>query len=276
LPEHSANDHGATPAFETVAPGYDARAGLPPGAGAAIAAAIVHLGEVAADDLVLELGAGTGEIGAHLAALAPGYVGLDNSPAMLDHFRAKAELAAPRLLVANADDPWPLPASSTQVIFASRVIHLLQPDHVVREALRVARPGGYLMLGRVHREPGSLKERLQHQRQTELRAHGISPRQGERGAREVIERLIAAGGESLGRHVVAEWQGETAAAEILAQWSALSRMGSVEVDPALRTTVLAQLHDWARSEIGDIERQERFRETYAVDVVRMPQTTARS
>jgi hypothetical protein len=50
----------------------------------------------------------------------------------------------------------------------------------------------------------------------------------------------------------------------------------VEVDTALRTTVLAQLHDWARSEIGDIENQERFRETYALDIIRLPQTAPAS
>ena len=43
-----------------------------------------------ADDLVVELGSGTGEIGAHLARLPVRYVGLDSSPAMLDVFRSKA------------------------------------------------------------------------------------------------------------------------------------------------------------------------------------------
>ena len=51
-----------------------------------------------ADDLVVELGAGTGEIGAHLARLPLRYVGLDSSPAMLDVFRAKA---APCLTIAD-------------------------------------------------------------------------------------------------------------------------------------------------------------------------------
>lgn len=272
MPDPGAARAGGTPAFNTLAAGYDARVGFPPGAGEAIAAAIVRLGKVAADDLVLELGAGTGDIGTHLSALAPGYVGIDNSPAMLEVFRAKALPAAPRLLVADADAAWPISPSSAQVIFASRVIHLLQPDHIVQETRRVARAGGYLMLGRVQREPGSLKDRLQRKRQDLLRERGIQPRQGEHGARRVVERCVMAGGDALGRHVVAEWQGETSAAAILADWSSLSRMGSVEIEPATRAAILTELHDWSVSEIGSVDLVERYREQYVVDVVHVPES----
>ena len=65
---------------------YDARVGLPESVSAAVARAIVEQANAGADDLVLELGAGTGEIGVHLARLPVRYVGLDSSPAMLDLF----------------------------------------------------------------------------------------------------------------------------------------------------------------------------------------------
>ena len=83
---------------------------------------------------------------------------------------------------------------AASVVFASRVIHLLQPDHVVRETMRVCRPGGMLMLGRVLRERDSIKERLRRQRQSLLVESGITPRQGEEGTRRVVERCLAAGG----------------------------------------------------------------------------------
>ena len=54
-----------------------------------MARAIVEQANAGADDLVLELGAGTGEIGVHLARLPVRYVGLDSSQAMLDVFRAR-------------------------------------------------------------------------------------------------------------------------------------------------------------------------------------------
>ena len=48
---------------------YDVRVGLPKSVGAAVARAIVERANAVADDLVVELGSGTGEIGAHLARL---------------------------------------------------------------------------------------------------------------------------------------------------------------------------------------------------------------
>lgn len=244
--------------------------GFPPQVGSAVAQAVVSWSDAAPNDLIVELGAGTGEIGLSLARGQVRYLGLDNSPRMLDAFRAKAGDNIPDLVVADCDALWPVADATARAVFASRVIHLLQPDHVVRETLRVCRPDGFLMLGRVRREPDSLKERLQRQRQALLRERGIQPRQGESGARGVIERCVQAGCESLGRRVVAEWHGETSVAEILAAWDSLSRMGSVEIEPATRTTILAELREWASREISEVERREPFREQYVVDLVRVP------
>lgn len=235
-----------------------------------MAQAIVDHASVRRDDLVVELGAGTGEIGVHLARLPVRYVGLDSSPAMLDVFRAKAAKALPSLVVGDCNQPWPLPDGSAAVVFASRVIHLLDPAHVVGEAIRVCRPGGSLMLGRVLREPDSIKERLRRRRQELLVEAGISPRQGDAGARHVIEQCEKAGGAFLGRHVAAEWTGETAPAAIIAGWESLSRMGAVRVEPAVRAKILDTIRDWARVDIGDLDRPRPFRERYAIDIVRLP------
>lgn len=273
MPEPTALATGAAPpagTFDPQALQYDARAGLPAAVGVAVARAIVDRAGAGADDLVAELGAGTGEIGAHLARLPIRYLGFDNSPAMLDVFRAKAADISPSLVVADADGSWPLPEESATVVFASRVIHLLQPDHVVRESKRVCRPGGFLIMGRVLREPGSLKERLRRRRQQLLLEIGINPRQGDAGARQIVERCVTAGGESLGRRVVAEWTDETTPAAVLAGWETLSRMGSFPVDPVTRAEILTDLRDWARAEIGELDHPQAFRERYAIDVVRLP------
>lgn len=275
MPDPDAARAGGTPAFNALAAGYDARVGFPPGVGEAIAAAIVHLGKVEADDLVLELGAGTGDIGTHLAAMAPGYVGLDNSPAMLDVFRAKASPPALRLLAADADETWPISPSSAQVIFASRVIHLLQPEHVACEATRVCGAGAYVMLGRVNREADSLKERLRQRRQHLLREAGIQPRQGEAGSRRVIERLIAAGWTDHGRQSVAAWNGDISAGAILAEWEALSRMGSVKVGRLTHEKILSDLRTWAAREFGELERPSPYLEQFVLDIVRLPHAATR-
>lgn len=263
-------DPEGVPAFNAQAAGYDARTGFPPGVGQTVAEAIVRLAGMGADDLVLEIGSGTGEIGVHLAAQVPRYLGLDNSPAMLDVFRAKASPRTPHLLVADGDASWPVSDASARVIFASRVIHLLHPDHVAREATRVCEPGGYIMLGRVNREPDSLKERLRRRRQHLLREEGIQPRQGEAGSRQVIERLVHAGWTALGRQSVAAWTGGISAGEVLAEWKPLSRMGSFEVDSMTRARILSDLREWAAQEFGDLERAWPYREHYVLDIAQRP------
>jgi SAM-dependent methyltransferase len=256
--------------FDQEAGRYDARVGLPATVGAAVAQAIADCAGVRADDLVVELGAGTGQIGVHLARLPLRYLGLDASAAMLDVFRSKAADVSPSLVVADCDRPWPLPNGSATVVFASRVIHLLQPDHVVRETKRVCRPAGLLILGRVVRDREGITERLSRQRRELLAAAGISARQGEAGTRRVIDNAVALGGESLGRQIVVEWTGETTPAAVIAGWEPMTRMGSVPVDAATRVGILEELRDWARIEIGDLDRPAAFREHYAIDMIRLP------
>jgi SAM-dependent methyltransferase len=258
-----------TRTFDQQAPRYDARAGLPASAGAAVAQAIVSRGGAVADELVLELGAGTGEIGVHLGRLAIQYVGLDASAAMLDVFRAKATDVSPSLVVADCDRPWPLPDGSATVVFASRVIHLLQPDHVVGETMRVCRPAGSLILGRVVRDRNGILERLRCQRLQLLKAAGISARQGDAGTHRVIDSCLALGGVSLGHQIVAEWTSVTTPGEIIAGWDTLSRMGSVSVDPETRAEILAELRHWSRAEFGDLDRLEASSTRYSIDIVRL-------
>jgi SAM-dependent methyltransferase len=223
-----------------------------------------------AGDLVVELGAGTGEIGVHLARLPVRYFGLDASAAMLDVFRAKAADVSPSLVTADCDRTWSLPDGCATVVFASRVVHLLQPDHVVRETMRVCRPAGSLIVGRVVRDRDGIIERLRRRRLDLLKAAGISARQGEDGTRRVIDGCLALGGVSLGREVVAEWTSVTTPAQVIAGWETLSRMGSVSVDPVTRADILEALRHWGRAEFGDLDRPEAFRERYAIDVVRLP------
>jgi SAM-dependent methyltransferase len=266
---------GAPPAagpgsFDAQAARYDARAGLPPTAGAAVARAIVDRAGLGAGDLVVELGAGTGEIGVHLARLPVRYLGLDASSAMLAEFRVKAVASAPTLVVADGNARWPLPDGAAAVVFASRAVHLLDPGHVAAETRRVCGRGGYLVLGRVLREPDGLKERLRRRRLDLLVDAGLAPRQGEAGTRRVVALCEAAGAASLGRQVVAEWTGAATPAAIIAGWEGQTRMGSVAIDPATRARVLDAIRAWAQLALGDLDRPEAFRERYAIDIVRLP------
>jgi ubiquinone/menaquinone biosynthesis C-methylase UbiE len=257
--------------FDEQATRYDARVGLPESAAAAVAAGIKACAGLQAEDLVLELGVGTGEIGMHLVQLPVRYLGIDNSAEMLRLFRDKLGEQPASLLLADASQVWPLDDHAASVVFASRVIHLLDAKHVASETLRVCRPGGWLMLGRVLRDGDGVKERLRRRRLELLQQAGVGPLRGREGARRVIEHCLSAGAESMERRVAAEWSGAISPAEVIAGWTSLSRMGSVAVDPVRRQEILAELQDWARAELGDLDQPETYRERYAIDCVRLPQ-----
>jgi SAM-dependent methyltransferase len=256
--------------FDEQATRYDARVGLPASVGTAVASEIMECAGLQTEDLVLELGVGTGEIGMHIARLPGRYLGIDNSAEMLQLFRDKLGQDAASLLLADASQVWPLDDHAGSVVFASRVIHLLDAAHVASETLRVCRPGGWLMLGRVLRDGDGVKERLRQRRLELLRQAGVGPLRGREGAQRVVEHCLSAGADSMGRRVVAEWSGVTTPAEVIADWAPLSRMGSVAVDPVQRQEILAELREWARAELGDLDQPETYRERYAIDCVRLP------
>jgi SAM-dependent methyltransferase len=226
--------------------------------------------ELLTDDLVLELGVGTGEIGTYLARFPVRYVGIDTSAAMLQLFREKLGEWPALLLLADASQAWPLDEGVASVVFASRVIHLLDAEHVTKETFRVCLPGGWLMLGRVLRDEDGVKERLRRRRLELLKRAGVGSLGGREGAGRVVERCLSAGSQSMGRRVVAEWSGAISPAEVIADWTSLSRMGSVAVDPVTRADILDELRHWGQAEFGELDRPEAFRERYAIDVVRLP------
>ena len=259
--------------FDEQASCYDARVGLPETVAAAVASEVVTRAGLQPDDLVVELGAGTGEIGAHLARHTVRYVGVDNSASMLQIFRQRLGTLPASLLLADASQVWPLDDDSAGVVFASRVIHLLDAAHVARETARVCRPGGWLMLGRVLRDEDGVKERLRRRRLELLRQAGVDSLRGREGTGRVVEQSLRSGGLSMGRQVVAEWTEATTPAAVIAGWASLRRMGSVEIDPALHQEILAELEIWARQEISPLDRPEAGRERYAIDLIRFPERT---
>ena len=136
--------------------------------------------------------------------------------------------------------------------------------------MRVGQRNSYLIIGRLLRDRDSLRERLRRKRRDLLMEAGISSRNGAAGSRRVAALCQEAGAESLGQQVVAGWSGETTPAEVIAGWESLTRMGSVSIEPDMRSGILDEVRSWARAEIGDLDRAEVFRERYAIDVVRLP------
>src|SRR6266850_1844431 len=75
--------------FDDQAPVFERRAGLPNESCPAIAKAIIEVGDVGRDDLIVEVGPGTGQVGQWLAASAR-YAAFDLSAGMLKEFQRRA------------------------------------------------------------------------------------------------------------------------------------------------------------------------------------------
>lgn len=254
--------------FDGQAADFDRRAGLPSGAVERIAGAVVLLAELGPRDLLLELGAGTGEIGVRLAAQVPRYVGIDRSWPMLDAFRLRRP--AGYLVQADADRSWPLRDGRVRAFFLSRSAHLMRREHLVAEALRVAHHGGaVLILGHVRRERDSVRAALRREMRRLLAEHGIEGRSGSRSRRRLAAALVERGGRVLEPRRAASWPVLEVAAESLAAWRAKPGLAGRPLAPEIRDRVLRRLEAWARERYGDVETARPSTEHYELEAVRL-------
>ena len=256
--------------FDDQAQRFDGRAGLEPTQCRQIAAAVLAVGHVGANDLIVEIGAGTGQIGIELAA-ARRYVGCDLSAGMLDRFRTRSRGATARcgLVRADAGRTWPMISGSARAIFSSRALHLLEHEHVADEAFRVGRlSGATLIIGRVERSPDSVRARLAREMRDRLRRLGFAPR-SERYDRRLIEACVRRGAEALEPATVVTWAAASSVQQSLDAWRSLSGLGGIEVPASVRDIVLGDMTEWATGVFGELERTVESEEAYVLRAVRL-------
>jgi SAM-dependent methyltransferase len=262
--------------FDGQADAFDDTAGLAPGVGQAVARAVLELGRWGNADALLDIGAGTGAVGAHFTEPSLRYLGCDRSLGMLQVFRRKMG-PLPRhmlLLQVEGDRPWPIRDRALAVIFASRVVHHLSLAHFVREVWRVCRPGGCLLLGRVTRAAESLPSRLQRHKRALLAEHGVRAGGGGQATQQLVAVCCEQGATPLAPTSVAMWTRTTSARQLLAGWEGKPQLVSGSpgrpLDPEARMAILQALTDRARQEVGDLDRLELFTEEYTLQGVRLP------
>ena len=95
--------HGHQRDFDRQADSFDRRAGLPSEAGDAVAREVLRIAALRPADALLEIGAGTGQIGYALCGTAIRYLGVDLSRRMLSEFaqRCRRDDRVPAMAVAD-------------------------------------------------------------------------------------------------------------------------------------------------------------------------------
>ena len=264
------NDSAPNVRFDDQAKYFDERAGLPAGVSAQVADAIVAIAALGASSRVLDVGAGTGEIGAELLRRGFGYVALDASAEMLGVFRVKARDAglSPELIVADARARWPVDAASVDHVFGSRSLHWLAPEHVEQESLRVAsRSGCAVLIGRVERRDESLRARLRRKMRELLRDEGYPGLRGESSSRAIIQRLLARGATPIPGRRAAVWVLTVTPRSIIDAWRRKTGLGGADVGAAQKDRILDQTEAWARETFGDIDVPIETEECYTLEGV---------
>jgi ubiquinone/menaquinone biosynthesis C-methylase UbiE len=262
-----------TRSFDEQAGSFDQRAGLPPSVCDSIAKELVRLAQLRPGDVLLEVGAGTGQIGLALCRLPLRYLGFDASAAMLDVFeRRRRESGRPASLIyADGNNRWPADDGDVKAVFSSRAIHLLPIEHVVEEVFRVASPSGAtLVLGRVRREKESLRARLRQEMHERLRQLRYAAHDAQQEEREILDACARRGGELLEPRVVATWPVQHSAAQVLASWREKSGLAGIDVPGEVKENVLARLAAWAKDAFGSLDAIYPAEEKYVLEGAMLP------
>lgn len=256
--------------FNEQAETFDFRAGLTHEACQDIAFAIEELVHPLPTDTFLDLGAGTGGIGAYLRYISLGYIGMDISMPMLSIFRqrAKEDESKLRLIQADASYTWPVIDHSVRIIFSSRSVHLLSTKHVVNEFFRVAiNKGAVLIIGRIEREQDSVKANMRRQMRQFLKQRGISGLSGEHNLEQVIEVCCTRGAQRFEPRVVARWQVSNSPFNSLESWKMKTGLAGTEIPAEIKNDVLAHLETWANETYGGLIKTIASEEKYILEGV---------
>lgn len=274
-PSRGPQSTGRHSRFDQQATHFDARAGVPPEAAQATTRTLRQLAALTGGNVVLDVGAGTGNVGSFVVDAGVRYIGLDVSLPMLQVFATKLTThpaldSTALLIAADADTDWPIRSGSTAIIFFSRSVHLLHLPHVVRESLRVAHPdGAFLVIGRVRRSPESIRALLRKEMQSVLSHHGIIGRKKEE-LHETLMTALAAHGchvQPPGPRTVATWTVEESPAACLAAWRGKEGLAGTPLSAPVQHAVLEELERWAHARFADLDQLHPVPEHYELVVV---------
>ncbi len=240
--------------FDLVANRFERYRALPSEVPVAIRQALRAHGGIDTADRLLEVGCGTGRIGAQFNAAGDNYFGLDLSIEMLREFQRKNFARGGNLLRA---DGCLLPFGD-RIFTAVLMMHVLAAGNwrgLLAEAQRVLQSGGVLAIGKTEPPPEGIDATMRNRLAELIAGMGIAAPLPDRSA--VREWLRARSSRHIEIRPV-RWTLDRTPREFFLRKRTAARFGSLPAE--VRETALRSLADWTERSIGPLDRP--FSETH--------------
>jgi ubiquinone/menaquinone biosynthesis C-methylase UbiE len=240
--------------FDLVASRFERYRTLPSKVPMAIRQALQKHGKLDPKSPLLEVGCGTGRIGAEFCAAGDNYLGLDSSIEMLWEFQQKKLIQTPTLVHADGRH---LPFGE-RVFEAVLMVQLLTAHNwraLLAEAHRVLQMRGVLAIGKTQGPADGIDAMMRDQLEKLISGMGITEPSPDRGA--MNEWLKA----QFSRHLQirpADWTEDRTIREFVLRKESAARFTSLPTN--VRETALRSLIEWAERSIGRLDTP--FRESY--------------
>lgn len=252
--------------FDPQASEYDDRTGLPNGIPQQIAQCIAVETQAKSSTSLLELAAGTGELGVELTEHFQ-YEALEGSVGMLNEFRLRLDKHSTNaeLHLADVNQTWPIADGSQDIIFIARAAHLFQQQHLLNELSRCGNETSLLMLARVNKGKNSVANILRKQLHLYLSDANYQPKQGQR----VHQQLLAQLDPNHWSFTAAQWFIETSPAKIIQSWRSKPGLAGIMLKTPEQDKILDQLEHFAAARFEDLQSVIREPRVYQIGCARI-------
>jgi ubiquinone/menaquinone biosynthesis C-methylase UbiE len=239
--------------FDRVAADFDRFRSLPELVPAAVRAAVLESLGMTGAVRVLDIGAGTGRIGAAFVTAGDSYVGIDPSGGMLGQFLKRlTDLGGAAAELVKADGRrLPFSAGLFDAVLMVQVLsNVAGRERLLGEARRVLRPGGAVVLGQSVGPPQGVDARMREklaEAMDQLGLYGNRPGT----ARSQARIDLAASAVRRIEVVAARWETVRTPRDFLTRHQTGARFSSLP--SATQNQLLLLVSDWANATFGSLD-----------------------
>jgi hypothetical protein len=152
------------------------------------------------------------------------------------------------------------------MVFGSRSLHWLDPEHLVTEAERVASTDGALIVvGRVQRDPSSPRGRIRNEMRRLLSRAGYDGRSGSSNARAILDACERRGMRRIERRTVATYCTVTTPHAAVRSWRDKAGLSGTDIPATVKATILDRVLRFTATEFGHNDAELESEEHYTLE-----------